>query len=266
MLFRTNPLNEFYEYRELLLNLVAKEYKAKYKGTVFGFLWSLVVPLIMVGVYWFAFGYLMRAPIEDFPVYLLSGLLPWTFFSGSLMGAVSSISANASLIKKIYFPREILPISTVLFNLVHFLLSFVILFPALAIFGRPIRLELYLLLPLVLIVHLALTCGVALLVAAWNVFFRDVQHLLEVLLMAWFFMTPIIYAYDQVSGALRGPLLLLYNLNPMVGVVELYHAILYGARFPSPMSVAQSIGSAAVWLVVGLVAFKRVEPRFAEEI
>lgn len=266
MLFRSNPLREFYEYRELLLNLVAKEYKAKYKGTVFGFLWSLVVPLIMVGVYWFAFGYLMRAPIEDFPVYLLSGLLPWTFFSGSLMGGVSSITSNASLIKKIYFPREILPIATVLFNLVHFLLSFVILFPALAIFGRPMRLDLYLLLPFILLVHLVLTVGVTLVVSAWNVFFRDVQHLLEVLLMAWFFMTPIIYSYGQVSGTLRGPLLVLYHLNPMVGVTEVYHAILYGAAFPSPLVVMHSLLSAAVWLAVGFVAFKRAEPRFAEEV
>ena len=266
MLFRSNPLREFYEYRELLLNLVAKEYKSKYKGTVFGFLWSLVVPLIMVGVYWFAFGYLMRAPIDDFPVYLLSGLLPWTFFSGSLMGGVSSISSNASLVKKIYFPREILPLSTVLFNMVHFLLSFVILLPALAIFGRPFRLELYLLLPFVIILQLTLTCGVTLLVAAWNVFFRDVQHLLEVLLMAWFFMTPIIYAYDQVAGTLRGPLLILYNINPMVGVTELYHAVLYGARFPALPVVLQSVISAVVWLALGFLAFKRAEPRFAEEV
>jgi ABC-2 type transport system permease protein len=266
MLFRSNPVKEFCEYRELLLNLVAKEYKAKYKGTVFGFLWSLVVPLIMVGVYWFAFGYLMRAPIEDFPVYLLSGLLPWTFFSASLMSGVSSISANASLIKKIYFPREILPISTVLFNLVHFLLSFVILIPALAIFGRPIRVELYLLLPLILIVHVVLTSGVTLLVAAWNVFFRDVQHLLEVLLMAWFFMTPIIYSYEQVAGTLRGPLIILYNINPMVGMTELYHAVLYGARFPGPWVVVQSILSAVLWLVIGFAVFKRAEPRFAEEV
>ncbi len=266
MLFRTNPIREFYEYRELLLNLVAKEFKAKYKGTVFGFLWSLVVPLIMVGVYWFAFGYLMRAPIEDFPVYLLSGLLPWTFFSGSLMAGVTSISANGNLVKKIYFPREMLPLSTVLFNMVHFMLSFVILIPAVAIFGRPFHLERYLLLPFIVASHVILAGGVTLLVSAWNVFFRDIQHLLEVFLMAWFFMTPIIYTYDQVSNALRGPLLLLYHVNPMVGMTELYHAVFYGAGFPSPAVALQGPVSALLWLAVGLWVFKRAEPRFAEEV
>lgn len=266
MIFSTNPFEEFFRYRELLRSLVGKEFKAKYKGTVFGFLWSLVVPIIMMLVYWFAFGYLMETGIEDFPVYLLSGLLPWIFFSGSLMGGVTSITSNSSLVKKIYFPREILPISTVLFNMIHFLLSFIILIPAVVAFGRPVQIELYLLLPVVLAVHLVLTVGVVLVVSAWNVFFRDVQHLLEVLLMAWFFMTPIIYSYEHVQGALKGPLLLLYNLNPVVGITELYHSIFYGAAFPSMTVVLHSIVSALVWLVIGLLIFKRLEPRFAEEV
>lgn len=266
MEFSTDTVQEMFRYRELLINLVGKEFKAKYKGTVFGFLWSLFVPVIMVLVYWFAFGYLMRTAIDDFPVYLLSGLLPWVFFSGSLMGGVTSITSNGSLINKIYFPREILPISTVLFNMIHFLLSFIILIPALIIFGRPVHIELYLLLPVVLIIHLILSTGVVLIVSAWNVFFRDIQHLLEVLLLAWFFMTPIIYSYDLVSGTLKGPLLILYNINPMVSVTELYHSILYGSQFPGFLVLLRTIGVALVWLGIGYVIFKRLEPRFAEEV
>ncbi len=266
MEFSTNRLKELFRYKELLFNLVGKEFKAKYKGTVFGFLWSLLVPVVMVLVYWFAFGYLMKTSIEDFPVYLLSGLLPWVFFSGSLLGGVTSITSNGSLINKIYFPREILPISTVLFNMVHFLLSFTILFPALIIFGRPVHIGLYLLLPFVLVIHLMLTVGVVLIVSAWNVFFRDIQHLLEVLLLAWFFMTPIIYSYDLVAGSLQGPLLVLYNANPVVGITELYHAILYGSPFPGVAALAKAFGIALIWLGGGYVIFTQVEPRFAEEI
>jgi len=266
MEFTTDTFQEIIRYRELLINLVGKEFKAKYKGTVFGFLWSLFVPIIMVLVYWFAFGYLMQTAIDDFPVYLLSGLLPWVFFSGSLMGGVSSITTNGSLINKIYFPREILPVSTVLFNMVHFLLSFVILIPALIIFGRPVHIELYLLLPVVLIIHLILSIGVVLIVSAWNVFFRDVQHLLEVLLLAWFFMTPIIYSYDLVNGTLTGPLLLLYNINPMVGVTELYHSILYGSAFPGLIVLLRTMAVAFLWFGIGYLIFKRLEPRFAEEV
>ncbi len=266
MIFASNPIEELLRYRELLLSLVEKEFKAKYKGTVFGFLWSLVVPVIMVLVYWFAFGYLMKTAIEDFPAYLLSGLLPWVFFQGSLMGGVTSITSNSSLIKKIYFPRELLPISAVLFNMIHFLLSFLILIPAVLLFGRPFHMEFYLLLPLILLLHLMLTVGIVLLVSAWNVFFRDVQHLLEVLLLAWFFMTPIIYSYAHVEGALKGPLLVLYNLNPVVGIIELYHCVFYGAVPPGAGTVLQSIASALIWFGVGYTVFKRLEPRFAEEI
>lgn len=266
MEYTRDTFQEMFRYRELLINLVGKEFKAKYKGTVFGFLWSLIVPVIMVLVYWFAFGYLMRTTIDDFPVYLLSGLLPWVFFNGSLMGGVTSITANGSLINKIYFPREILPISTVLFNMIHFLLSFLILIPALIIFGRPFHLELYLLLPVVLATHLILSIGVVFIVSAWNVFFRDIQHLLEVLLLAWFFMTPIIYSYDLVSGTLTGPLLVLYNINPMVGVTELYHAILYGSEFPGLSILIRTIAVALMWFGIGYLVFKRLEPRFAEEV
>jgi lipopolysaccharide transport system permease protein len=261
-----SALRELYEYRELIQNLVSKEYRAKYKGTFLGFLWSLVVPLVMVCVYSFAFGVIMRVSIPKFPIYLLTGLLPWTFFSGSLLSTVGVISSNANLVKKIYFPREILPLSSTLFNLIHFLLSFIILVPAVLLFRVGLQPVPLLFLPLAIVLSFTVSLGLALLVSAGNVFFRDVEHLLEVLLIAWFFLTPIIYEFNMVAGRVPRWLLRLYQLNPMVHVIDLYHDILYWGRMPASSNLLGASVAAVVCLLVGYAVFKRSEPRFAEEV
>ena len=259
-------LAELYEYRELLLNLVSKEYRAKYKGTVLGFLWSLIVPLVMVCVYSFAFGVIMRVSIPKFPIYLLTGLLPWTFFSGSLLSTVGIISSNSNLVKKIYFPREILPLSSTLFNLIHFLLSFIILVPAVLLFRVGLQPVPLLFLPAAVLLSFGVALGLALLVSAGNVFFRDIEHLLEVLLMAWFFLTPIIYEFNMVAGRIPARLLTLYRLNPMVHNVDLYHDILYWGRVPAAITLWGAVLGAIGSLALGYFVFKRCEPRFAEEV
>ena len=174
-------LREIFKFKNLTYNLVSRDLKVKYKGSILGFFWSLLNPLAMLIVYTVAFKYIIRIRVENFPLFFLCGFLPWTFLSLSLSMAVSSIKDNANLVKKVYFPREILPLSIVLSNLVQFLLTFIILIPALLLFKIKLGLPL-LYLPLIIIFHLAFTLGLSLFLSALNVFFSDIRHLLEIFL------------------------------------------------------------------------------------
>ncbi|HVM11370.1 MAG TPA: ABC transporter permease [Actinomycetota bacterium] len=223
--------------REVLVNLARKETKVKYKSSALGVAWSMMNPLLYLVVFFVVFTFILPSRVPDFAVYLLSGLLAWALFSTGLSGATSSVVNNASLVGKVAFPREILPLSALGSSLVNFGFQFLVLLAVMLATGYGFLGSQIVLLPLALAVLLLFTLAVGLLTSALNVRYRDTAHLVELLLLAWFWFTPVIYPARLVldkSTELGSPLLFqLYQLNPMVHVVLGFQRALYGARtFP----------------------------------
>ncbi|HEY6357854.1 MAG TPA: ABC transporter permease, partial [Vicinamibacterales bacterium] len=195
-------------YRELVRNLVLRDLKLKYRGSALGFLWSLVNPLAMVGVYTLAFKYILSMRQPGFPFFILLGVLAWTFFANSAVMATGAIIDGSNLVKAVRFPRAILPLATVLFNLAQYLLTIFVLLPIMFVIYRTPPSGPMLLFPVFLALQLAFTIGVALMLSAATTFFRDVRHFLEVALSLMFWTTPIVYTFSQVPAGLRPVLLL----------------------------------------------------------
>ena len=215
---RPGPIDRvrrLWEFRELLVNLVRKELKVKYKNSALGFVWSLLNPLLYLVVFYLVFTYFIPASIPSFPIFLLAGLLPYNLFSAGLGGGTGSIVGNAGLVGKVWFPREILPLAAIGAALVHFALQFLVLAAALVAFWyQPSWSYVPLVIPalLTLVVFLA---ALSITLAAVNVYARDTQHLLELVLLAWFWMTSIVYPYAQVRAKI-GDWALLNPLTPIV--------------------------------------------------
>ncbi len=238
--------------RETLLNLVRKELKVKYTASVLGAIWSLLNPLVYLGVFWFV-QKVLGGGIPDFPAYLLSGLLAWNLFSTALTTGARSVLDNANLVKKVAFPHEILPLAAVGVALVDFVLqSAVLLVYVLAFHG--LRLPELALWPLAFVTLLVLTVALSLWFSALNVRYRDVGHLLNIGLVVWFWLTPIVYASHQAQ-VLAGdrpwlgiPRFVFYLLNPMTPVVEGFHRALYGWVRPSAFEAPVLLDVSLAWL------------------
>jgi ABC-type polysaccharide/polyol phosphate export permease len=259
-----NQVRTVVRYRLLIQSLVARELKARYRGSVLGFLWSFVNPLLMLLVYGLAFTVMLpvaKAPeTQPYFLFLSCGVLPWTWFQSSIAEASGGLIAGGNLIKKVLFPAEVLPFVTVFANLAHFLLGLPILFAFLAFEGRlgPEAL----LLPLPIAVQLVFTLGLALFVSALTVHFRDIQNILAHLLHLWFFATPIIYFYGTTHGALRNVL----RLNPLTHVLVSYQQILFHGGFDHYRGLAAALLSALLTYAVGAFLFDRLRDTLAEEV
>jgi ABC-type polysaccharide/polyol phosphate export permease len=265
-------LQELVRYRELVRNLVVRDLKVRYRNSVLGFLWSLVNPLLMMVVFTVVFTVVAGdSSIPNFPLFVLCAILPWNFFAGSTMGAVGSIVGNAHLIKKVYFPREILPLSAVLANLVNFLLALIPLFAMMLLFQAPFTVYL-LLLPVVILVQLAFTLGVAFFVSCLNVFFRDTGVIMDVVLFAWFFLTPVFYPMQKIpqSKEIMGLTVdvqrIMYIINPMSSIIATYRSLLYDGLPPAPDFLFRTVVTVLLILVLGYLFFARYAPRFGEEV
>lgn len=251
-----------FRYRELVRSLVLRDLRLKYRGSVLGFFWSLLNPLFTIGVYWFAFTYIMRTSIADFAFFLLLGVLPWTFFVNATMMSTGSISEGGALLKSVAFPRAVLPIATVLFNLAQFMLTLAVFVPIMMLAYRvPISLPM-LLFPVFLALQVLFTIGLALLLSCGTAFFRDIRHLLEVALALLFWLTPIVYDLVTVPERLRIPLL----LSPMSSFVLAYREILFRGAWPGSdlwyVALTYAIGS----IVIGTAVFVGVQGRLAEQV
>ena len=259
----THLISELVARRELIGNFVSRNLKQRYKGSFFGFFWSLLHPLFLVLVY-LIFIRLMRFQM-DLP-YLIVGVLVWQFFSLACGDAVGIIYGHASLVKKTYFPRIILPLSAVIGNLVHFLLSLIVLFAFLAAFRLWPSVE-YLHLLWLIPLQFVLCLGMSLLLSSLNVFYRDVEHLLQIVLMAWFFVTPIIYPAAKVldHSSLHPALLNLYFFNPMTALIQTYRQVFLGTPPPGLPVWPGFVGIGMIFLA-GVYTFLRLDPRFADEL
>lgn len=249
-------------YRHLLRNLVAKDLKLKYRGSVVGFLWSLANPILMGAVYTVAFSYILGIRSEGFVFYLMLGLLAWTFFASSAGMSTGAIVDNGGLVKSVWFPRAILPMATVLFNLTQYLLSVLVILPAMLLYHR-IAPELPMLLfPVFVALQLLFTIGVALVLATSAAFLRDVRHLVEIALTILFWLTPIVYELPSVPSPLRE----LIFLTPLTPFVSAYQQIFYYREWPDAAIWIATIGYAAAALALGLWLIVRHEDSFAEQV
>jgi len=275
---------DIWRYRELLVGLVRKELKVKYKDSVLGFVWSMLNPALYLTVFYVLFTYVLPNGIPYFALFLLSGLLVWNLFSTALPSATGAVVGNSAIVKKVAFPREILPLASVGAALVHFFLQCVVLLVALAVFRQPPSAEyLPMLLP-ALLALLLFSAALGVFLAAVNVYLRDTQHLLELVLLAWFWGTPIVYPYRQVADRLQG-LAWLYRLNPVTPIVLTFQRAIYNKLEPVgkngatvkilPLHAGPSwyllqlltvAGASAVLLCLALKLFGRLEGNFAEEL
>ncbi len=269
---------EAIRYRSLLYNLVKRDLKVRYRNSVLGILWSLLNPLLMMLVFSLIFGKLIpREDIRLYPVFFLVGLLPWQFFTGSLLSGTVSTATGAPMIKKIYFPRELLPTSALLSNLVNFMLAFIVLVVFLYASGLGLTIHALWLPPLVL-TQLLFTLGLAFILSTLNVFYRDVLMILDVLLLAWFFLTPVIYPLDwlgqtmTIMGITFVPAQVMRWINPMASIIDGYRTVLWGtmeSNGPVPMDpiyLLRTFVTALLVFSLGYLFFSRLQHLFAEKL
>ena len=279
---RLRPLKRFGELwrnREILANLARKELRVKYKSTLLGVAWSMLNPLLYLVVFYVVFTVFLPSGIDNFPVYLLSGLLPWTLFSTSLGGTTGSIISNANLVTKVSFPHELLPLATVRAQTVNFGFQFLVLVGFLLAFGHPLFHKGAILLPLALGVLLLFVVALGFATATWNVRYRDTGHLVELALLMWFWSTPIVYPVGTVLDRLTGWGETLYLLNPLTNVVLGFQRGIYAGTSPDALDSLPAPGIrwyAFRLLAVGAVSlviitlswrlFYRRSGDFAEEL
>lgn len=260
-------LRELWEYRELLYFLVWRDVRVRYKQTALGAAWAVMQPLFMMLVFGVFFGRLAKMPSDGvpYPIFSYTALVPWTFFVHGLTQGSDSLVGSANLIRKVYFPRLLIPLATVLAGLVDFAIAFVILLAMMAFYGIwPSSAHILLLIPLLLLA-LVTSLGVGFWLSALNVKFRDVKYMLPFLSQLWLYATPIVYP----SSLLHEPWKTLYGINPMAGVVEGFRWALLGNRTtapaPGPMLLV-SAAAAVVVLIGGAFYFRRMEKTFADTV
>jgi ABC-type polysaccharide/polyol phosphate export permease len=262
-----HSFRQLLRYRALVQSLVARELKARYRGSVLGVFWSFINPLLLLLIYTFVFTVVLpgaRPPqLEPFAVFMFCGILPWTWFSSSLLESSSVLIAGGNLIRKVLFPAEILPFVTVLAGLVHFGLGLPILAGFLLYYRVPIAPTDLLWFPVIVAVQLVLTLGLALLLSALTVHFRDIRDLLSNLLTVWFFATPIIYDLSQAPPEVRRFL----NINPFTHLAVAYQEVLFrpGPFTEWPRLLGVAAGSVLVFLV-GYFVFDRLRDTLAEDV
>lgn len=264
--------------RSLVWHLTLRENRAKYKRSALGWAWSMVNPIATMLIFAFVFRVILRidpppgepSGIENFAFFLICALLPWNFLANGLGASTASVIENASLIKKVYFPRAVLPTASVLSWNTNLLIELGVLSLALLLIGEVV----FVFLPVILVVILLLTLfvlGVGVAFAALNVYFRDVTHFLQILLLIWFYATPILYPISlvpagHVIAGVEIPVRRIYDLNPMVHFTEAFRALFYDVRVPDASSFAYMALSAGLALALGFSLFKKLEARFAEEL
>lgn len=258
----TKRIKEIYAYREMIFSLVKRDLKGRYKGSALGFFWTFLNPLLQLAVYTMVFSTIMRSGIEDYYLFLFVALIPWIFFSTSLTGGASCILAQQDMVKKIYFPREVLPISYVTSQFVNMLLSFIVIFIVLVFAGYALRPEALIGLPVVMAVEYILALGFTMIMSAVTVYIRDLEYILGILSMAWQFLTPVMYSIDQVPDQMQW----VFRINPMTYVITAYRDILYYGRVPGLYNLLWAVVLGVGMLAAGWYLFSRLQRHFAEEL
>lgn len=253
---------EIFFYREMIYSLVKQDLRGRYKGSVLGFLWTFLNPLLQLIVYTFVFAAIMKTDIEDYYLFLFVAFIPWLFFSTSVSGGARAVINRQDLVKKIYFPRQVLPISFVTSNFFNMLFSFVIVLGALLFSDRGIAWgKLWYLIPIMLAEYM-LVLSITMIASALTVFFRDLEYILGIITMAWMYLTPIMYSETMVPDAYRA----LFDFNPVTPIIKCYRTVLYYKQSPNLNDLLISFLAAIVMFILGNAFFARVQRKFAEEL
>ncbi len=263
-----NKIKEIYDYREMINSMVHKELRGRYKGSVLGFLWTFINPLLQLLVYTLVFSVIMRSNVEKYYLFLFVALVPWVFFSSSLTSGCMVVLTSQDLVKKIYFPREVLPIASTTSNFVNMLLSFIVVFAVLLVTGYGINPVACLFLPIVMIVEYIICLGMCMLFSALTVYLRDLSNILSIIAMAWQFLTPIMYGQDMAESALaeHPTLMMVWNLNPATPLINAYREILYYKQIPDMQNMGTAILLGVIVCAIGWIVFGRLQRGFAEEL
>ena len=256
-----NIFKRLYDYREMLKTSIKKDIGGKYKNSFLGVLWSFVNPLLQIIVYAIIFPLIMKSDIEYYVVFMVCGLIPWNYFSTVINRTSFTMIENGNIIKKVYFPREILPISVVTSETVTFLISsiLILLFTLGYGLGLTINIVFY---PLILLVQYVLLIGISLIVSSVTVYFRDLQHFIGVLLQLFFYATPIVYAVDTIPENFRWIL----KYNPMTYIIEGYRDIFWGQTAPDITTLLIVLAVGIVLCILGYLIFNKLQKKFAEEL
>ena len=257
---------ELWKWRELLWQMVGREVKARYKQSFLGYFWVIINPFAQMVVMSLAFSVIMRvptmaAPHIPYPVFLFVGLLPWMFFANSLSGAVNSLVVGSGLLTKVYFPRTVLVLATIMAKAVDFLFSVIPLVGYMVVYSIGVNWQALWLVP-ILLIQLVFMIGLGLFLAAANLLYRDVQYLLALVLTLWMYLTPIIYPVDIVPMAWKW----VFQINPMRVLVNAYRQVLLGGGQPNVMGLLLAAGLSLLTLIVGLAYFKSREKVFADNV
>ena len=255
-----STVKEIWAYRSMIRSLVHKDLRGRYQASVLGFLWTFIVPLCQLLVYTVVFSVIMRSNVEKFYLYLFVALIPWNFFSSCLTGGSSCIIQQQSLVNKIYFPREVVPVAYVTSSFVNMLYCEIVVVAVALFSGVRFSLPGLLCLPAVMAVEYVLALGITMIMSAVDVYFRDLEHILGIISMAWMFMTPIMYDMNMVPEHLR----FIFRLNPMTSVVTAYRDILYSGGVPKMETLLVSAGMGILFLIIGFFVFGKLKRRFSE--
>ena len=257
-----STIKELYAYRQMIFSLVKKDLRGRYKGSVLGFLWTFINPLFQLIVYTIVFSKILPNNIDKYYLYLFVALIPWIFFSSSITVGAASIVAQKDLVKKIYFPRMVIPISYVTSCFVNMLLCFIVIFAVIIVTGAGINFLAVLTLPVIMIVEYVFALGMALLTSAITVYFRDLEHILGIVSMAWMYLTPVVYSKSIVPPRY----LPIFNLNPMTHIIDCYRTVLYDRQIPDLTTLLWAAGLGVLFLLIGAVVFNKLQKHFAEEL
>ncbi len=262
-----SALRDLYRHRQLIAALTARDLKARYRGSILGFFWSLANPLLLLAVYTLVFTkFFPQQVVAPYPLFLFSGILPWTFFAAAVLESTGSISSNAGLIKKVMFPAEALPLVVVLSHLVHFVAALPIMLAALIGFAALSDFKLswtILLAPLLMVLQAIFVAGLALMVSSASVLFRDLRDIVANMLQLGFFVTPVLYLIERIESR---PLRAMLRVNPMTPFVVSYQDVLFFGRLPNVSDTLLMLAYAAGSLYLGFFVFDRLRDTLAEAI
>ena len=254
-------LKSLYEYRELLKTSISKDVRGKYKNSVLGILWSFLNPLLQIAVYAIVFPLIMKSNLPNYTVFLCCGLIPWNFFSAAISRTSFTMVENGNIIKKVYFPREVLPISVVTSEAINFIISTIIILAFVLGYGMGLS-KFLIFYPLVLLVQYILLIGISFIVSSVTVYFRDLQHFIGIALQLLFYATPIVYAPNTIPENFQWIL----KFNPMTYVINGYRDIFYYKQMPDLSSMVMVLGIGLIVCLAGYFIFNKLQRRFAEEL
>lgn len=255
-------IREIYSYREMIVSLIKRDLRGRYKGSVLGFLWTFLNPLFQLLVYTMVFSLIMKAGYDKYYLFLFVALIPWIFFNTSVVGGAGCIWSQKDMVNKIYFPREVLPIAYVTCQLVNMLLSLIVVFAVLIVSGHGINVLALLYLPVVIAVEYLLALGITMLVSAVTVFLRDIEYILGIVVMAWQFLSPVMYGIDMVPEEIRP----VFEVNPMTSILVVYRDILYYKQVPEIATLLRAAFLGLFLLIIGIFVFEKLKKHFSEEM